>query len=119
MTLSAPPRARQFPGPGFSQLRSIKAWRLLVDKGRKSAPRLHVRVRKPQLLAFLVGDDLLEGLAEIEIEIVPFGPTEMRHAQRVGHFQQGVIAAGDRFVLVNVDSGVTGPAGLQDRKSGV
>src|SRR5262249_54874254 len=53
---------------------------------RPLSPRLHLWIGKPQLLALLISDDLLEGFAEIEIEIVPFGPSEMRHAERVRHF---------------------------------
>src|SRR5215472_15444715 len=90
----------------------------MPPKGKKSLPRPHVRVREPQRLAFLIGDDLLEGLAKIEIEIVPFGPTEMRNAERVRHFQQGVITPEDRFLFINVNGGVTWPAGLQGRYQG-
>ena len=57
--------------------------------------------------------DLLEALAEIELEVVPLGPAEMRRAQHVVHLQERVVAAGDRLLLVDVHRGVAGPALLQ------
>ena len=68
------------------------------------------RIPEPQRQALLVGDDLLERLAEIELEIRPFGPAEMGHAQHVRHRQERMVAADDRLLLVDVDGGIAGPA---------
>src|SRR5262245_22707718 len=67
--------------------------------------RSHGRVCQPQRHSALVCDDLLERLAEIELEIVPFGPAEMGRAQDVGHRQERMISAGDRLLLVDIDRG--------------
>src|ERR1700690_2490840 len=74
-------------------------------RGNRLPPPLHVRIGEPHRCAVLEGDDLLEGLAEIKLEIVPFGPAEMGHAQRIRHLEQGVIAAGDGLLLVDIDRG--------------
>src|SRR5262245_4882558 len=75
-----------------------------------SNARLDLRVGEAQRLALLERHDLLEGLAEIEFEIVPPGPAEMRCAQRVRHLQKRVVAAGDRLLLVDVDRRIAWPA---------
>src|SRR5262245_3901977 len=43
--------------------------------------RLHLRIDQPHLAALLERDDLLEAFGEVELEIVPLGPAEMRRAQ--------------------------------------
>src|SRR3982074_3170292 len=50
----------------------------------------------------------LERLAEIELEVIPLGPAEMRRAENVRHRQERMIAAGDRLLLVDVDRGIAG-----------
>ena len=64
-------------------------------------------------LALLELDDLLEALAEIELEVVPFRPAEMRRAQHVVHLQKRMVAAGDRLLLVDVHRRIARPALLQ------
>ena len=74
----------------------------------QSGFRLHVRVGQPQRFAFRKRDDLLECLAEIQLEIIPFRPAKMRRADHVRHRKERVIAAGDRLVLINIDRRVPG-----------
>src|SRR5579862_3354397 len=50
--------------------------------------------------------DLFEAFAEIEFERFPFGPAEMRCAQRVGHLEKRMVATSDRLLIVDVDSGI-------------
>src|SRR4249920_389013 len=69
-----------------------------------------IRIGHSQRQAALIGNDLLERLAEIKLEIVPFRPSEVRRAQDVGHRQERMIAVHDRLLLVDVDGGVAGPA---------
>src|SRR5687767_1914956 len=76
-------------------------------------PRFDRRVAQPQRLALLELDDLLEALAEIELEIVPFRPAEMRRAQHVRHFQERMVAVDDRLLLIDIDRGVARPAVLE------
>src|SRR5579872_4625725 len=75
----------------------------------ESGARPHLGVREAQLCTFLVGCDLLERLGKIELEIVPFGPAEMRQAERVRHGEQWVIAADDWLFLIDIDRCVAGP----------
>jgi hypothetical protein len=58
----------------------------------------------------LIGHDLLERLAKIELEVVPFRPSEVRRAEDVGHRQERMVAVQDRLLLVDVDGGIAGPA---------
>ena len=73
-------------------------------------PHAHVRISQPQWQALLIGHDLLERLAKIELEIVPFRPSEVRRAEDVGHRQERMVAVHDRLLLVDVDGGIAGPA---------
>src|SRR5689334_2571452 len=79
-------------------------------------PHSHVRIGEPQRKPLFIGDDLLERLAEIEFEIVPFRPAEMRRAENVGHRQERMLA--DRLVFVHVDGGIAGPALAQRGEQG-
>ena len=58
----------------------------------------------------LVGHDLLERLAEIQFEVRPFGPAKMRSTENVRHRQEWMVSVDDRFMFVNVDSGIAGSA---------
>src|SRR5262249_26813983 len=78
-----------------------------------SAPRLHLRIDQPHLAAVLECHDLLEAFPEVELEIVPFGPAEMRRAQHVVHFQERMVAVDDRLLLVDVDRGIAWAPGLE------
>jgi hypothetical protein len=71
--------------PLCPQLVSIKGRLGCAIRITTSAPRFHLGIRQPQRLALFVGDDLAEGLAKIEVEILPFGPAEMGHAERIRH----------------------------------
>jgi hypothetical protein len=53
--------------------------------GHRSTSRSHVGISEPQREASLVGDDLLERLAKIQLEVRPFRPTEMGRAENVRH----------------------------------
>src|SRR5215813_5774544 len=76
-----------------------------------SGARSHLRIAKAQRTASLIGDDLLESLAEIEFEIRPFRPAEMGGAEDVRHGQERMIR--DRLAFVDVDRGIAGPSILQ------
>ena len=63
----------------------------------------------------LESDDLLIGLAEIELEIVPFGPGTVRRAQHVGQGEKRMIGR-YRLLLIDVDGGKTGAPQAQSRE---
>lgn len=71
--------------------------------------RLHPGISEPHRKAVLICDDLLERLAEIQLEVRPFGPAEMGRAEDVRHGQERMICVGDRLVFVNVNGGIAGP----------
>src|SRR5690349_21207292 len=78
-----------------------------------ASPRLHLRIDQPHLAAVLERHDLLEALCEVELEIVPFGPAEMRRAQHVRHLEEWMVAVHDRLLLVDVDRRIAGAAGAE------
>src|SRR3982074_3202962 len=85
----------------------------LGDQHRRDASTqawLDLRVREAHLAALLEGHDLLERFGEIELEIVPFGPAQMRRAQHVGHGEQWMVPRGDRLLLIDVDRRITPPS---------
>src|SRR5262249_62329529 len=68
--------------------------------------RLHLGIPEPHRKALLIRDDLLERLAEIKLEVRPFGPAEMGRAEDVRHGQERMVRVGDRLVFVNIDGGI-------------
>src|SRR5262245_46533026 len=78
-----------------------------------SMSRLHLGISEPHRKTLLIRDDLLERLAEIELEVRPFGPAEMGRAEDVRHGQKWMIRVGDRLVFVNVDGGIAGSTLVQ------
>src|SRR5262245_11266155 len=80
--------------------------------------KFHLWVRKSYRKALLIGDDLLERLPEIQVEVGPFGPAQMGRAEHVRHRQERMISVGDRLLLVDVDSSIAGPALAQCGQQG-
>jgi len=70
--------------------------------------RLQLGISEPHGKTLLIRDDLLECLAEIQLEVRPFGPAEMGRAEDVRHGQERMIRVGDRLVFVNVNGGIAG-----------
>src|SRR5262245_21203675 len=109
------PNARRCgPGPRYNATQKLNVERegfaaLNPSYACGSTARLHVGIGQPQWQAALIGDDLLERLAEVELEVVPFRPAEMGRAQHVRHRQQRVVAVDDRLLLVDVDRGIARP----------
>src|SRR5439155_16830814 len=80
--------------------------------------RLHVWICQAHREALLVCRDLLKRLPEIELEVRPFGPAEMRRAENVGHGQERMIAVHDGLLFINIDGGVAGSALAQRLQQG-
>src|SRR4029078_4464666 len=74
---------------GYSEIASgfrVRAFGAPRNDGQLSfRPRLHRVIAQSQRLTLFEPDDLLEALAEIELEVVPLRPAEMRRAQYVVH----------------------------------
>jgi len=96
-----PQRWACFALPTLRLIRIFQIW--------SPSARLDLRIGEPHLAALLEGHDLLERFGEIELEIVPFGPAQMGRAQHVGHGEEGVVAVGDRLLLVDIDRRMAGP----------
>src|SRR4029077_3984459 len=59
-------------------------------------------------LAFSPAGDLLEALAEVELEVVVLGPAEVRRAKDVGHGKERMVRR-HRLLVVDVERGVARP----------
>src|SRR5262249_49258011 len=95
---------------------SSRCRRISLQSCYSRRPQAYLRIGEPQRKPLFIGDDLLERLAEIELEIFPFRPAEMRRAENVGHRQEWMLD--DRLVLVHIDGGVAGPALAQRGEQG-
>src|SRR5437016_4820496 len=114
--------AASCPVPGLSNAHRSDPENALTDAewlaGLCSISRLHVRIAQPHRKALLIGDDLLERLTEIQLEVRPFGPAEMGRAENVRHEKEWMISVDDRLLFVNVDGGIAGSPLAQRAQQG-
>ncbi len=83
--------------------------------GGLARPAADFGICEAELATFAEGHDLLEALTEIELESLPLRPTEMRHANDIGHLQQWVVAIGDWFIFIDIDGGRSRTPRLEGR----